>query len=239
MKIYLFLLLSISSFRNQKVSGNDVLDFADSYHDLEHFYEHQKPTWDRLRMAYTTYTLNRAQLEQDATAAAALRRMQDILTATSPYSLIQEATSLITTVEGVNATLLAQHRAATCQKIEEVMAALTKDIALVHGDEALTSICLGPLAKLRVQVEGEASIAHIVQAEQQALTFLDTAQGHIQEFVRKVPEKLLVKKVHPIKPAALVKATYLETLDDVHGFLDQLRTEMEDAIHKGERIQIR
>jgi hypothetical protein len=109
------------------------------------------------------------------------------------------------------------------------------------------------ICKLRGQVEGEASIAHIVQAEQQALTFLDTAQGHIQEFVRKAQEKpsgqgidpasqqpkQLVKKVHPIKPAALVKATYLETLDDVHGFLDQLRTEMEDTIHKGERIQIR
>jgi len=232
---------------------DDVLAFADSYHDLEHFYDHQKPTWDRLRMAYTTYTLNRAQLEQDAKAAAALRRMQDILTATSPYSLIQEATSLITSVEGVNATLLAQYRAATCQKIEDVMAALTRDITLVQGDEALRSVCLGPLATLRVQVESEASIAHIVQAEQQALTFLDTAQGHIQEFVRKVSErpsgqgtdpapqqpKPLVKKVHPIKPAALVKATYLETLDDVHGFLEQLRTEMEDAIHKGERIQIR
>ena len=134
----------IERFNERK---DDLLDFADSYHDLDHFYEHQKPTWDRLRMAYTTYTLNRAQLEHDAQAAAALRRMQDILTATSPYSLIQEATSLITTVEGVNATLLAQHRTATCQKIDDVMAALTKDIALVHGDEALTSVCLGPLAK--------------------------------------------------------------------------------------------
>ena len=28
MKIYLFLLLSISSFRNQKVSGNEVLQWA-------------------------------------------------------------------------------------------------------------------------------------------------------------------------------------------------------------------
>jgi len=104
-----------------------------------------------------------------------------------------------------------------------------------------------------VQVEGEASIAHIVQAEQQALTLFDAAQGCIQEFVKKVTEKPsgkgigpepqtptpVVKKVHPIKPAALVQATYLETMDDVHGFLDQLRTEMEDAIHKGERIQIR
>jgi hypothetical protein len=122
-----------------------------------------------------------------------------------------------------------------------------------QGDKALTSVCLGPLAKLRVQVVGEASIAHIIQAEQQALTFLDTAQGHIQVFVRKIAEQSastntspasvqpqpVVKKVHPMRPAALVKTTSLETLDDVHGFLDQLRTEMEDAIHKGERMQIR
>ena len=58
---------------------DDLLDLSDSYHDLEHFYEHQKPTWDRLRKAYTTYTLNRSQLEQDAKAAPALRRMQEIL----------------------------------------------------------------------------------------------------------------------------------------------------------------
>ena len=53
----------IERFNERK---DDLLDFSDSYHDLEHFYEHQKPTWDRLRTAYTTYTLNRAQLEQDA-----------------------------------------------------------------------------------------------------------------------------------------------------------------------------
>jgi hypothetical protein len=230
-----------------------LLDFSDSYHDLEHFYEHQKPTWDTLRTAYTIYILNRSQLEQDARAAPALRRMQDLLSARSPYGLIQEAEGLIKTVEGVNTALLSQHRTATCQKIDDVIAALTQDIEAAKGDEALTSVCLGPLIKLRVQVEGETSIAHIVQAEQQALTLLDTAQGHIQAFVREMTEKPsgqgtdsepqqpkpLVKKVHPIKPAALVKATYLETLDDVHGFLDQLRTEMEDAIHKGERIQIR
>ena len=32
---------------------------------------------------------------------------------------------------------------------------------------------------------------------------------------------------------------YLETLGDVNAFLDRLRAEMEDAIHKGERIEIR
>ena len=240
----------IERFNERK---DELLDFSDNYHDLEHFYEHQKPTWEKLRTAHTTYTLNRSQLECDAKAAPALRRIQDIITARSPYGLIQEAEGLITAVEGVNTALLAEHRTAICQKIDDAVAALTKDIEAAQGGDTLRAICLRPLAKLRVQVEGEASIAPIIQAEQQALTLFDTAQDHMQEFVRKATEKPsgeeiapapqkptpVVKKVHPIKPAAMVKATYLETLDDVHGFLDHLRTEMEDAIHKGERSQIR
>src|SRR5262249_51887248 len=152
---------------------DDLLDCSDSYHDLEHFYEHQKPTWDKLRKAYTAYTLNRPQLEHDAKAAPALRRMQDILSAPHPYGLIQEAEGLIQTVEGVNTALLVQHRTASCQKIDDVIVTLTKDIEAAKGDEALKSVCLGPMATLRGQVEGEASIPHIVQAEQQALTLLD------------------------------------------------------------------
>jgi len=36
-----------------------------------------------------------------------------------------------------------------------------------------------------------------------------------------------------------VKTTYLETSDDVNGFLDALRRELEKAIANNERIQIR
>jgi hypothetical protein len=232
---------------------DDLLDFSDSYHDLEHFYEHQKPTWDTLRTAYATYTLNRSQLELDPRAAPALRRMHDILAAPSPYGLIHEAVGLITTVEGVNAALLSQHRTTTCQKIDDIMTTLTRDIAAAQGDDALRSVCLGPLVKLCAQVKGEASIAHIVQAEQQALTLLDTAQGHIQVFVRKgaeppasaitspapVPPQPVVKKVHPLRPAALVKTTYLETQQDADKFLDALKRELGQALARGERVHIR
>jgi hypothetical protein len=232
---------------------DDLLDFSDSYHDLEHFYEHQKPTWDTLLTAYATYTLNRSQLELDPRAAPALRRMHDILAAPSPYGLIHEAVGLITTVEGVNAALLVQHRTAACQKIDDVMATLTRDIAAAQGDDALRSVCLGPLVKLCAQVKGEASIAHVVQAEQQALALLDTAQGHLQAFVRKaaeqpvsahpspapVPPKPVVKKVHPLRPVALVKTTYLETQQDADEFLDTLKRELDQALARGERIHIR
>jgi hypothetical protein len=240
----------IERFNERK---DDLLDFVDSYHDLDNFYEKQKPTWESLRTAYTTYTLNRVQLEQDTKAAAALRRMQDILSAQSPYGLIHEATSLITTVEGVNAALLAAHRTETCAKIDAYLAEITQDMDTAHGDATLRSLCLAPLQTLRTQVAGETSIAHIVQAAQQALTLLDTAQGHIQAFSKKgtgqvltkdtrpdsAPPQPVVKKVHPIRPASLVTTTYLETREEAEAFLNALKCELDQALANGERIHIR
>jgi hypothetical protein len=109
------------------------------------------------------------------------------------------------------------------------------------------------LTKLRSQVERQESIAHITQAEQESLQLFDAAQGRIQAFVRKTVEvesdegtgsdtpipKPVVKTVRPIRPATLVKTAYLETKDDVDAFLDALKHELEDAIAKQERIQIR
>src|ERR1700680_885077 len=30
----------------------DLLDLADQFHDLEHFYDHQRTTWEKLRKAH-------------------------------------------------------------------------------------------------------------------------------------------------------------------------------------------
>ncbi|MEI7686701.1 MAG: BREX system P-loop protein BrxC, partial [Planctomycetota bacterium] len=67
----------------------DLLDLADQFHDLEHFYEHQKPTWEKLRKAHAAFQLNRLELEKDAQAGPALKRMQEILSAKSPYGLVK------------------------------------------------------------------------------------------------------------------------------------------------------
>jgi hypothetical protein len=49
----------------------------------------------------------------------------------------------------------------------------------------------------------------------------------------------LVKKQRIVKPADLAKSMYLESTDDVEGFLDSLRLVLEKAIANNERIQIR
>jgi hypothetical protein len=79
----------------------------------------------------------------------------------------------------------------------------------------------------------------------------DAAVGRIEDFLRKQNEQKnsedgsgkaqspTVKKQRIIKAADIMKKTYLESSDDVNGFLDVLRQELEKAIANNERIQIR
>ena len=91
--------------------GSDLRDLADMFHDLDHFYEHQRPMWDKLGKASSRFELNRMELERDDSARSALRRMGEILVAPSPYELLKEAEGLIRTVSEVNEGLLSARRA--------------------------------------------------------------------------------------------------------------------------------
>jgi hypothetical protein len=232
---------------------NDLLDFAEQFHDLEHFYDHQRPTWERLRKAHAAFQLNRLELEKDTQAAPALKRMQEVLSARSPYGLIKEADALINTAYAVNSSLLTARRTQADAKIDGHIATLNKDIAAAQGEAGLRAACIKPLEVLKEQVQKEESLAHITQAESEAVKQFDAAVGRIEDYLRKLAEQKkpedgsrtmtppppVVKKQRIVKPADLVKSTYLETSDDVNGFLDVLRMELEQAIARNERIQIR
>ena len=231
---------------------DDLVKFVDRYHDVQHFYEHQRPIWERLRKASALFQLNRFELERDATAAPAMARMREILARPSPYGLLKDVEGLIGTVSSVNAALLAGRRKDATQKIDAHYGALTKDLASVNSDPALRLACLRPLEALKQRVEQEESVAHITQAESEAVREFDVAMSRIEAFSKKQSEApplgtpipaaqptAVVKKQRVIKPAELMKATYLETADDVKTFLDALRIELDRALTNNERIQIR
>ncbi len=237
----------IELFNSQK---NDLLDCAEQFSDLQQFYESQRPTWEKLRKTYERFQLNRLELKRDIQAGPALKRMGEILTALSPYSLIPEANGLITTVDTVNAALVNARRKRAAENINVHIATLTRDIATANGDESFQSACLRRLEALHRQVEEQESLAHINQAETEALHEFDNATSRIQEYLADYNKRTdakpiekgngsVVKKQRIIEPAKLVKAMYLETVDDVNGFLDSLRHELETAISNNERIQIR
>ena len=225
---------------------DDLLDLSDEFHNLEQFYENQKPTWERLRSAYQKFQLNRLELERNEQAAPALRRIHEILIAPAPYGMIHEADGLIRTVSEVNTALITKRRAQVVARIEGHIAEINKELKASQGDSALQSACLGPLERLQQQVEREESVAHLSQAEQEAVYVIDTAMGKIEEFARQrqtspgeaAPEPT-VKPRCIIKMSELVGTTYLETPDEVEKFLAELRQKLEAAIASGKRIQIR
>lgn len=240
--------------RFQTLRG-DLLDLADQFRDLKHFYDHQKPTWERLRNSHSAFALNRIELEKDAQAGSALRRMQQIIQAASPYGLIKEADDLIRTVEGVNAALLSAHRGQAIIRIDARIAALEKDLAAVQIDASFRADCLQPLEGLKDQIRRETSLAHIAQFESEAESKFDRAIARIEDFLQRSAERKsdpangnlpaataaspVLKKQRIIKPAELVKSTYLETSDEVDRFLEALRSELDHSIANNERIQIR
>ena len=172
---------------------HDLLDVADQYHDLTHFYDHQRPIWERLRKAHDACQLNRLELEQDAQAGPALTRMQDIWSARRPYGLIKEADALINAVQAVNSSLLTDRRAQVIAKIDGHIAALKQDMVTAQGDASLRAACLKPFDALREHVQKQDSLAHITQAEAEAVKEFDVAVKRIEDFSRQVAEQTTTK----------------------------------------------
>ena len=179
---------------------NDLLDLADNFTALEQFYEHQKPTWEKLRKAHDRFQRNHLELERDAQAGVALKRMQEILKAPSPYSLIKETEGLIATVSAVNSALVAAARQQAIAKIDGHLATVTKDVEAAKGDAGLHAACMKPLEAFKSAVQIEDSLAHITQAETEALKEFDRATSRIEEFVRKATEQAKVKAQGPNSP---------------------------------------
>lgn len=225
---------------------SDLLDLTDDFHNLDHFYEHQRPMWDRLRTESNRFKLNQMELERDDIAESALRRMNDILAMPSPYGAIREAEELIHTVDEVNDKLLAARREQALATIAEQTAAVVAEVSDAGGDESLKATCLAPLKNLEKQVSAQDSLAHIDQAKSEAVRLKDKALTRIEQYLaRKAEEgkadkdKPVVKPRRIVSPAKLVTSSYLESQADVDAFLDNLRQELTDALLRNERIEIR
>jgi len=229
----------------------ELLDLADNFHDLKHFYDHQKPAWEKLRKAVERFQLNRLELERDPTAAPALKRIQDILKAPSPYNLIKDGEGLIQTVNGVNDALVSTRRTEALIAIDRQLTEINRELEAIKADTHLRLACLQPVQALRTQVEGEQSLAHIAQAQAGVEHALDNAISRIEAELKALPSAAPVApgKTEPpqpalksrcvIKPAEVASKPYLETTEDVAAFITDLRQRLDAAIARNERIQIR
>ena len=93
--------------------------------------------------------------------------------------------------------------------------------------------CITPLEELAKQVSTYDSLAHIGQAESEAVRLKDQALDEVQRYLARkakegtpVPEKPVVRPRRVVSPVKLVKLPYLESQADVDAFLDDLRKEL-------------
>ena len=237
---------------------DNLLQLSDDFHDLEHFFESQKPTWDKLLKAEQTFSLSQRQLEQDEEAKKALDRIKVIRTAAEPYGMVHEVDPLLTSIQKVNDKLVSAQRTKSLEAIEAQIAAIRQELKSAGDDPTLSSSCVKPLESLKSQVTGQTSLAHITQAEADAVNLKDSAITKIGQFIAQQsakkadqvaeggPEKGDGGKVAPkfkpprvILPKTLTTKTYLESQEDIDEFLKKLRSELEAAINNDERIEIR
>lgn len=236
----------------------NLLQLSDDFHDLEHFFESQKPTWEKMLKAEQQFSLNQRQLEQDEDAKKALDRIKAIRTAAEPYGMVHEVDPLVTTIQKVNDKLVSEQRTKSLELIETQIEAIRQELKAGGDDSTLSSSCLKPLESLKSQVTGQASLAHITQAETDAVNLKDSAINKIGQFIAEQEAKKAdkvkedgpfegdsgtatpkFKKPKIVYPKTLTTKTYLESQDDIDEFLKALRTELEVAINNDERIEIR
>jgi hypothetical protein len=229
---------------------SDLLDLADDIHELRHFYTHQRQAWDSLIDARQRFQANRVELEQDADAAAALKRIGEILRAPAPYGMVKEAAALIACIAQANDALIAAQRARILPAIDKELSKVQRELDTAQADQDLRNQCLYPLQQLKQQAESQTSLAHIAQAARRALELADAAFARIEaaipppprkpgDAVKDHPDTPYVKPRRVIKAAALTPEGYLETQADVDGYLSKLRAALEKGIAAGDRIEIR
>lgn len=236
---------------------DNLLQLSDDFHDLEHFFESQKPTWDKLLKAEQQFSLNQRQLEQDEEAKKALDRIKVIRSAAEPYSMVHEVDPLVTSIQKVNDKLVTEQRTNSLEVVEAQIESIRQELKAAGDDPTLSSSCMKPLESLKSQVTGQTSLAHITQAETDAVNLKDTAITKIGQFITrqaaKMPDQVAedgpnkgdnkptpkFKQPKVIHPKTLTTKTYLESQTDIDEFLTALRKQLEAAINNDERIEIR
>ena len=224
----------ISAFNKRR---EDLEDASDDLNNLIDFYTHQKTPWASLLDAIDLFKPNRSDIEKNPDALKSLRRMDEIINAPSPYSMIKEVNNLISSVKAVNDVLIEENRKSTIEiidkKIDQIKAVLN---AKKSGDE-LRNKALYPIQNTKKNVLSYTSIPGInYQIKEAQEQFNDAVELIEKETEEKEPGTR--KKIKDINPAYYVSRPYIETAEEVDEFISKLKEELLTAINNDKRIKI-
>ncbi len=231
----------------------ELKELADSYHDLTHFYEHQKPAWESLLGGLERIAANRVELAKDADAAAAIAEMDIIRKAPAPFDMIMKINGLLQTVNSVNDLLIGQRRKHAYDLVDAARAQVETELTKIAANDDLSHRSLRPLQELRQQVDRENRLGNLVMLANSVGDTVDRSVDMIEKAVA-ARERERVEKIAPttdpplppavpkprrvIKPVSVMTKPYLETKADIDEFLIALEIQLESALAANERIRI-
>ena len=99
--------------------------------------------------------------------------------------MVKEIEPLLGKIAGVNTKLLESQREASLKQIAAQHKSVQEELKRVDADEKLVEECLQGFQRLQSQVRGQDSLAHINQAEADAIGQKDIALEKISKFVSK------------------------------------------------------
>jgi len=108
---------------------NALEDFAESFEDLDEFYNTQFQTWQALSDALNKqFNANKPALEKDIEARQALNELEGIYANPEPYGKLRLIKPLIEKVQKVNETLITEKRAHAHERIDRRINSITTSL---------------------------------------------------------------------------------------------------------------
>ena len=232
---------------------DDWLDLREDSHDVTSFYKTQLTTWQRMLDALAAFADNHEALQQDSSAANALKELNAIRENPAPYGQINHIVPLLGTVETVNGKLADGERETALLAIEPKLAEIDSALAQIHASAELRNKTLYPLQQLKLKIAGLTSIPQIRYLAEQASTLLDEAMDKIAASQKQPPvsskepgtsstakpsHHTAPKPVKVVNAQALSSKTYLETEAEVDAYLAKLRQELVAILQEGKKARI-
>jgi hypothetical protein len=236
----------ITTFNNLK---DDLLDLSEDFSDLTDFYNHQRKTWEALLDAHDQFKPNRFALEKNPETKSALGRINDILSAPSPYKMLKEVNGLIATVSKVNEQLVKERQENAMGEMDLKISRLSVLLEEKGAKDDFRNKILYPIQQVKKVILTEYSLPQVSEYVNETVELFETALIQIEdEFKPKPPAdsgqtkpdqlKPDPKTIKTIRSADCKKKAYLETEKDVDEFVDALKSKLIEAVRNNNKVAV-
>lgn len=216
-----------------------LIDFGEDYPLFAGFHKSQKDLFVRGREFLESKEANRAYYATEARET--WRALSDIISSSEPYGKIPKIKGCIDSLTNHDTELLEAKRGETVPLIDSLSSKLGELAKKAGADADQTDRVLRPLQGLKTKIEGTGTIDTILAAKTQAQAAFEAGWNEIEKWKaekegKKAPtEKPLVQ----VAAADSSSKPYLESEEDVKGFIEDLMQRLLAEIAEGKRVKIK